>query len=206
MMRYGVPAFPGSLARFTALALGLACGIGASGVIINVTHGRHTPISSADPGCPPRVLCSELAAIQAAIAELPDGYNPHSPIARLLSFEEALQWRNATLADLENPGPLPPAAQKPVWLAAVLTDNLHVSDFSPVPPADDPSIVGLWFILMASGGAVESMGGLNGIGSYTEPGYMTYASIQFMPNYNIPIPEPTSFPTVTPGPEPTTEP
>lgn len=169
-------------------------------LVLSVALGRgwrpgSEPVPSGSETCPPRTLCNEAAAVEAALAEMPVGFQPGRVVARMLTMGQALAWANMSVDDEAY-------AAKPVWLVGVSGPHLTVeSALGEVSPGGYPEpVAGSWFIVVASGGGVAAYGGL---AAEHEPKGPKLSSIEQLPSLQLPVEPPTEIPTVTPGPSPT---
>jgi len=158
-------------------------------------------LSATPAPCPGGTLCDEVHAVLAAIRELNMEISADRPVtitnavARLLPHSSALAWRGGSFVD-----PSDPAGRDAVWVVAVATEGMRLSDYAlPANRPSDPEVAGMWFILSASGGGLGSMGGLAPEG---QPG-LTFSSVEALPSEALAIGTPEPLPTVTPGPSPT---
>lgn len=192
--------------RVGAIAIGILAAVGIVGAIqIASVAQMAREVSTGQGPCDPSVLCDEASAIAEALTHFPVGHNPNSDVARLITLEDALQWRGSTVIDPDDPTVIPPSSTKPVWLVGILGDGLTVADFSPNVLSGSPEPVeGMWFIFQASGRGLQSLGGLSDSGGPSP--FMTLASIQAIVSQPLSIMTPTPVLTSTPGPAPTDEP
>lgn len=195
-----------NVVRISTIVLGCLFAVGT----VSALHGlwgtkRHMQLVSSQGSCATDVLCDAPSAIAEALKYFPANRNPHGAVARLLFYQTALEWGGASLIDPDQTvANVDENLTRPVWLVGILGDCVTVNDFAPSPSTVQEPVEGMWFMLMASGRGLTSLGGLNDSTSST--GFMTINSIHSLPSANLPIHPPTPFPTTTPGPTPTNSP
>lgn len=145
----------------------------------------------------PYTLWTAEEAIQLSLEEFPEGKNPHSPVARLITMDDLDAWSGWGSAD-ETGQPILSGA--PVWLVGILGDGLIVDDIAPSPYGDTTPMEGVYYAWDANAGHMAASGGL------MQGTQGTYASIVAMQNRDLIIapatPQPTPDTSVTSTPLP----
>lgn len=183
-------------------------------VLQSRTNDTNSPMTG-QGGCASPQICDATAAISRALEFFPEGHTYHSWIVKPMSLEHALNWRHATMnaSDIDAVVTPDPYGEQAAWLVGALASNLTVSDYGlPSSNSATVSIAGMWAVLVASNGSLNSMGGLEpqssnaqGGGSGTGWYPLNYASLQSVPTEILPIVTTTPIPTLTPGPAPTSD-
>jgi hypothetical protein len=159
------------------------------------THGQdRPPVSDGHP-------TERAEAIARSLVEFPQGREPHSPVARLITREALDTWRGVgSGSDGEG--------QSPTWLVAILGSGLTVDDLGPIGPfGDTRPLEGIFYAWDANAGFLLGHGGLG------EPWPQTYGSVTALDEIDTTIvtasPVPTEPLPPTYGartPHPTTDP
>jgi hypothetical protein len=176
----------------------------SSGVLYQSRHQPEGPNLSVVTGSSPclgNTICDAASAISRSMEVFPQGHSFTNWTAIPVTFENALAWRGAVLA---NSGGIPgqhPYSLQPAWLVAAESTTVMVGDYGVPSDTDTELAAGMWAIWLAPGGELNSIGGLEGQG-----GNLTISSLLSVQTTQMPIFTPTVYPTITPGPTPTRAP
>jgi hypothetical protein len=126
-------------------------------------------------------------AIALTLERFPQGFNPHGPVARLISVDTLWQvWYQGTAG-----GDFEYGATTPVWIVGILGDGMTQSDAVDLPGigtgviSDTTPVHGMWYAWYANDGLPAGSGGL-----LEDPG-RSYADLAALPTEDLPISQPT---------------
>lgn len=149
----------------------------------------------------PSPIYTEQDAIDQALGRFPEGFSPHSEVARLVTTDTYDIWSETRALDAA----YALNGDAPVWLVGILGDSLLRSDIMsvvgmPVPETLDTSVAGGFYAWDANSGALIGLGVLAPIDEWPQ----NYGSLCALKNEPLSItlatPRPTLGPTVTPTP------
>ena len=160
---------------------------------------RTTAEQTLASNCVGDTMCDQATAMAWSLAMFPtETFSVTHTVARLVTMGDALAWQHAIITD-----PADPSLSKPMWVVGIRAAGMTVAD--PGHPGADPlPLDGVWYVWNATNSGLDSTGGL-GSPDYAGGSTPTYASIEALVSKPLQIDPATPFPTITPGPSPTSD-